>query len=253
MKLPKPYFEADGITLYHGDAMVLAPLIGERFDAAITDPPYGETALDWDHWPKGWPEMARTMTDSLWCFGSFRMFFDQRNEFLKWQLAQDIIWEKQNGSGLHSDRFRRVHEMAAHFYNGSWSGIYKQPVFVPVIGGRKKSVVRKNKPTHFNGISNGAYEYGDQRIMRSVIFTPNCHRSAINETQKPEELVAPLITYSVPPGGSLVDFFCGSGTTLAIARAQGKRAVGFEMRESQCEAIAKRLAQRELFSAQCSS
>ena len=34
----------------------------------------------------------------------------------KWRYAQDIVWEKHNGSGFHADRFKRVHEHAVQFY-----------------------------------------------------------------------------------------------------------------------------------------
>jgi site-specific DNA-methyltransferase (adenine-specific) len=37
--------------------------------------------------------------------------------------------------------------------------------------------------------------------MGSVIFARSCHGYAVNETQKPEAIVAPLLQYSVPEGG----------------------------------------------------
>ena len=45
----KPYFvdERAGITIYHGDCREVLPSI-DRADAVIADPPYGETALEWD-------------------------------------------------------------------------------------------------------------------------------------------------------------------------------------------------------------
>jgi DNA modification methylase len=38
----KPYFQQDGITIYHGDSYELLPaLVAEnKFDLCITDPPY---------------------------------------------------------------------------------------------------------------------------------------------------------------------------------------------------------------------
>ena len=39
--MSKPYFEADGITLYHGDCLdVLRAIPDESVDAVVTDPPY---------------------------------------------------------------------------------------------------------------------------------------------------------------------------------------------------------------------
>ena len=55
--LPRPYYADHAVTLYHGDTMELLPLL-PRADAVVTDPPYGETSLDWDKWPDGWPALA---------------------------------------------------------------------------------------------------------------------------------------------------------------------------------------------------
>lgn len=68
----------------------------------------------------------------------------------------------------------------------------------------------------------------------------------LNETQKPEDIVAPLVQYSVPPGGILLDLFDSSGTMLTVARKTGHCAIGIEKRRSQCELIVERLRQREL-------
>lgn len=85
--------------------------------------------------------------------------------------------------------------------------------------------------------------------MGSVIYARSCHGYAVNETQKPEAIVAPLVEYSVPPGGTVVDCFAGSGTTGVYARKTGRKAILIEKREAQCRAIVQRLAQRDLLTA----
>ncbi|MBM3260649.1 MAG: site-specific DNA-methyltransferase [Candidatus Sericytochromatia bacterium] len=46
------------------------------------------------------------------------------------------------------------------------------------------------------------------------------------ETQKPEALLARILQWMVPPGGTVMDPFAGSGTTLAVAQRLGLRWLG---------------------------
>jgi site-specific DNA-methyltransferase (adenine-specific) len=236
----KPFYKDDQITLYCGDMREIVPALSLTADAIITDPPYGETALEWDRWPEGWPKVAATVAPQMWCFGSMRMFLDRIADLSEWKLAQDVVWEKHNGSGFATDRFKRVHEFALHFYRGEWAALHKAP---PKVEGEKRFYSRKAAPPHTGAIGGQAPEWHDERIMRSVIPVRSCHGYATNETQKPEGIVRPLMQYSVPPGGTVVDFFAGSGTMLAVARELGLRAIGIEKRESQCRDIVERLSQ----------
>lgn len=235
----KPYYEDDLITLYHGD---FRDFEVPRADAIITDPPYGETSLDWDTWPTGWLERAAAVTDNLWCFGSFRMFMEHSAEFYEsFSLAQDTVWEKHNGSGSARDRFRRVHEFATHWYRGNWGDLFNSPPTTP--DAVKKTVRRKERPPHWGAIDDSTFasEDGGDRLMRSVIKLRSMHGKAINETEKPVQLVGVYLECSVPPGGLVVDFFAGSCSTGIAARQQGKRAVLYEKRQTQCATAARRL------------
>lgn len=68
----------------------------------------GDTSLEWDRRPDSCPSLVRT--PQLWCFGSMRMFLAHVANFSGWKLAQDLVWEKQQGILLRPDRFVRVHE-----------------------------------------------------------------------------------------------------------------------------------------------
>ena len=123
---PQPFFQDEFVTLYCGDAMQILPYLTTA-DAIVTDPPYGDTSLEWDRWPNGWPAMAAQVASQMWCFGSMRMFLDKREDLSHWKLGQDIVWEKHNGSNSSNDRFRRIHEHALHFYQGSWKPLVNTP------------------------------------------------------------------------------------------------------------------------------
>ena len=65
----------------------------------------------------------------------------------------------------------------------------------------------------------------------------------------PRKLVEPCVRAGCPAGGTVLDPFAGSGTTLEVARAEGCRAIGIELNPEYIEMINKRIstAQRPLF------
>ena len=58
----------------------------------------------------------------------------------------------------------------------------------------------------------------------------------------PDALVEQCLKVGCPPGGTVLDPFCGSGTAMRVALKMGHPAVGVELRESFCEHIREELA-----------
>jgi len=251
---PKPYFDDGQVSLYVGDCREILPALGLEADCVVADPPYGETALDWDDWPGGWLRVAAGVTRSLWCFGSMRMFLEHADEFTEtsWKLSQDVIWEKQNGTGFADDRFKRVHETVTHWYRGEWRSVYHAAPKTEVAW-RTVANSGRAQPPHTGTIGSRAWADDGTRLARSVQRIPNMwRRNPIHPTQKPVELLDLLIAYACPPGGLLVAPFAGSGSDLEAARLTGRRAVGIEAREAYAEKAARRLSQATLFDGEAS-
>lgn len=221
------------IKIINADAMAaMADLCDESVDCIVTDPPYGETSLAWDRVPDGWLRECRRVlkkSGSMWVFGSLRSHIDA--DWDGWRVAQDVVWEKHNGSNSFADRFRRVHEIAVHVYrdDAKWSDVYKQPLFTN--DARARVVRRKKRPPQWGEIGEHVFtsEDGGPRLMRSVMFYRSCHGAADHPTQKPEGVMMPLIEYSCPPGGLVLDPFVGSGTTARAAALIGRRCIGIEI------------------------
>src|SRR2546423_1549171 len=97
------------------DLSLRRPNMSDRLPSRVADPLGHAVKLD------GW----------LVLWGSLRHLTTVWSEVLDrgWRYSQDIVWEKQNGSGSHADRFRRVHEHAVLFYRGGWDRTYHDPQF----------------------------------------------------------------------------------------------------------------------------
>lgn len=239
----QPYWsdEEAGLHLYLGDMRDLLPALGLQADCVVTDPPYAETALEWDRWPDGWPALAATVANSMWCFGSMRMFLDRALEFSDWKFSQDLVWEKANGTGFATDRFKRVHEIATHWYRGDWSSVHHNTPRVAYSGPDKHARHRQPHGEHTGKIGQSYYKDDGTRLMRSVLRA-NSVRGGLHPTEKPLSLLEHMVTYACPPGGLVVDPFAGSGSTLDAARQSGRRAIGIEGRKDYCDRIANRLS-----------
>jgi site-specific DNA-methyltransferase (adenine-specific) len=172
-----------------------------------------------------------------------RFFFEQLSTFDGWNLAQEIVWEKQNGSGFTSGRFNRVHEFAVHWYRGKWTDEIRTVPRVPSQTDGIKTIRYRGITPHRGEIGNTGYRDDGLRLVRSVLRFRNEHSNAYHPTQKPLGLIKLLIQYSAPDGAAVLDPFCGSGTTLLAAKQLGNPAIGIEIDERYCEISAKRLSQ----------
>ena len=118
---------------------------------------------------------------------------------------------------------------AVQFYCGDWAAIWKQPQFTNDAVARQ--VRRKKRPPHWGQIEQiigTESDDGGPRLMRSVMSVRSEHGSAVHPTQKPVELLKPLIAYSCPEGGTVLDPFAGSGSTGIAARIMSRNAVLIE-------------------------
>ena len=226
----------------------LAKLEDQSFDCIVTDPPYGQTNLRWDRWPgPEWLQETKRVLrpgGSMWVFGSMRMFIDHIGEFAGWKYAQDVVWEKHNGTNFHNDRFRRVHELAVQFYpeGVKWADVYRCPQYSN--DATKRTIRKKARPAQWTGRT-GPTEYqsedGGPRLVRSVMYERSSHGRSLHPTQKPLGVVRSLVAYSCPVGGIVLDCFAGSGTTGVAAKELGCGAVLIEGNPEYCDVMERRM------------
>jgi hypothetical protein len=103
-----------------------------------------------------------------------------------------------------------------------------------------------------DGVENqAAFGYGDTGGASRFFYTAKAgpaERVTVDgekhPTVKPLALMRWLVRLVTPPGGTVLDPFCGSGSTLVAAALEGRRAVGIEAEERWCKGSAKRCRER---------
>ncbi len=222
-----PYYEQDGITIYHGDCReLLAQMPSVRL--VVTDPPYvfgiASTAQEgkaggWGDlmnsavWYESWLSEVKRLTANAqgcaWVFNSWRSFpvLARAAYGVSWPVESLMIWDKEWIGPGGQRGLRPSYECAA---------LFVQPDF---------SIADRGIPDIWRSKWSG--------------FKPNGHPA-----EKPVALLARIITES--GGGLVLDPFMGSGSTLVAAKREGQQAIGIEIEEKYCEIAAKRLAQGAL-------
>jgi DNA modification methylase len=120
----------------------------------------------------------------------------------RWIVRNDLIWEKRNVPPRpEKDRLRLAHEHFFHFV--------KRP--------------KEGRPKYYYDIR--AVEDGARDVVCVNVRAGSDGHSATF----PPELIKPRIISSCPPGGLVLDPFCGTGRALVVAVETGRRALGFEM------------------------
>jgi site-specific DNA-methyltransferase (adenine-specific) len=247
----KPYYEADGITIYHGETLsVLASL--EPFDVAavVADPPYSsgglfrsDRAADPSDKYRGWSQnpggSRRTPTSSPGSFaGDSR---DQRSYFAWATLWLAQCWRLAVPTAqvfMFTDwRQLPVTSDAVQAGGWTWRGVC---VWDKGIGRPMKGRFRNHLEYVVWG-SHGAMPPPDDIYPSTLLRHAPPGDDRTHVTEKPETLVRELL--SVAPPGAVLDPFMGSGTTLRAAKDLNRPAIGIEIEERYCEIAATRLAQ----------
>lgn len=206
----------------------------------ITDPPYGATPMSWDkrpYWSCFMAEMARVCGDDgqIWIFTRMPWAIQVHQAAMDsgWKYVQERIWVKQNGGGCTVDTFRKVHENIWHYKRPKAKTCNLRQIREPKtsVGDKSISPGKGSAPTQFMKNRLG-YEDDGLRMPKSVVFCHNLHQSPESlghSTQKPESVIRPLVLYSSNLGDLVLDPFCGTGTTLKVAKDAGRRWLGIEM------------------------
>lgn len=242
-----------GQRLILGDCLAVMPTLG-RFDAVVTDPPYGTTQCPWDAViPFGdmWVALGPCISavTPVLLFGSEPFSSLLRAANLR-RFKYDWIWDKPKATGFLNAKKQplRGHEVVSVFYE-------RQPGYYPqkTRGVRKQTFRGKHLQTDVYGEMIGDYAYdSDERYPSSVItFSSDTQNSSFHPTQKPVGLLEYLVKTYTLPGQSVLDFTMGSGTTLVACQRLGRMGTGIEIDPEYwtiaCERVHKAWQEPDMF------
>jgi site-specific DNA-methyltransferase (adenine-specific) len=234
----KPYYDEDGITIYHGDCRdVIADIPDQSVELLLTDPPYASGARrDADKQVRG--SMLRSMEDedwfshdamTTWGFNWFarsllsplrRVIAEHAHMywFTDWRMTPTLY------GMLEAHGYRVNHTLVwakTHFGMGSyWRNQHENIIFASA-----------GQPAEM-------LDRGRGSVLTQQGVSPD---RRIHPTEKPIGLLNQIM--SAVPGDTVLDPFMGSGTTLRAAKDLGRKAIGIEIEERYCEIAVQRLAQ----------
>lgn len=83
-----------------------------------------------------------------------------------------------------------------------------------------------------------------ETTIPDVIDWPRYTGNRLHPTEKPVEILRPLVETFSRPGDVVLDPFCGSGSALAAAKQAGRHFLGIELDERHCNTASQRLSLR---------
>ncbi|HET6384013.1 MAG TPA: DNA methyltransferase [Armatimonadota bacterium] len=201
-----------------------------RVDAVNDSWDQFESFEAYDRFTVSWMQAARRVlkdTGTLWVIGSYHNIYrvGAITMNLGFWILNDVVWIKQNPMPqMKGVRFCNAHETLL------WV---------------KKSKAQTRYTFNYKGMKAG----NEDKQLRSDWYFPICsggEREMIDgkkahTTQKPEALLHRVIASTSNPGDLVLDPFCGTGTTAAVAKRLGRHFLTIDRDESYVEVARRRV------------
>ncbi len=166
-----------------------------------------------------------------------------------WWLRQDIIWHKPNPMPESvRDRCTKAHEYvflltksARYFYDAAAVAEAATEYSAFKKSGTKIFTNNYHGDGRLSGLHPTAVADGTRNRRSVWTVTTKPYKGAHFATMPPE-LAETCIRAGCPIGGTVLDPFAGSGTTLAVAVANGRQAVGIELNAEYAGLVHERMA-----------
>ncbi len=206
-----------------------------RVDAVDDDWDKFSSFAAYDDFTRAWITACRRLmkpSATLWVIGSYHNIFRVGTilQDLDFWILNDIVWRKSNPMpNFRGRRFTNAHETLI------WAA---------------RDASKRNYTFNYEALKAG----NDDVQMRSDWLIPLCtgeerlkgdDGKKLHPTQKPEALLARVILAASRPDDLVLDPFCGTGTTGAVAHRLQRRFLGIERLAEYATAAEQRIAATE--------
>lgn len=219
----RPYYEQSGVTIFHGDCREILPSL--VFDVAVSDPPYGVMLGIGKDMRGGSHGLAKE------AYASYTDSEEAFRDTVVPAISLAVASSKRAAIFMAGHRVQLLPPAAA--IGG---------IFCPAAMGRHCWGFNSFLPVLFYG-KDPQLNRGDtaSAIQSSAMAEKNGH-----PCPKPVQWMRWLVLKTSLAGETIIDPFCGSGSTLVAAKHLYRPAIGIEIEERYCEIAAKRLQQEIL-------
>lgn len=207
----KPYYQDDAVTLYHGDCWKVMGWV--TADCLVTDPPFNVG--------KDYGESQDALTSAAYT-GLMGMLAASGPERQAWVTPTNrlTLFARLLGDDARPVVIRRGAKGPKRW------GWYDQ---------FDMALVRGKPNEYVANLWDNIRLKGEGYFFREETYG--------HPGYTPYAILARLTGLLTPPGGTVIDPFAGTGTTLVAAKSQGLRAIGVELDERWCAVAAERLCQ----------
>lgn len=263
-------------TVHHGDCLeILRTLDDDSIDLVFGSPPYenarsygrntSRQGQDWVDW------MVEITQESLRvCTGLVAFVVEGRTRNFRWSATPALLMADLHRAGVHLRKPPIFHRVGIPGSGGpDWLRNDYEFIVCCTKGGKlpwsdntamghPPKYPPGGPPTH-RTVTRG-YQNGDCRVENRAYTPPPkanpgnvIHRTVggghmghplahQNEAPFPESLAEFFIRSFCPPNGTVLDPWCGSGTTCAVAKQLDRHSIGIDIRQSQIDLTTQRLA-----------
>jgi site-specific DNA-methyltransferase (adenine-specific) len=248
----KPYYEENGITIYHGDCREILPPMGDKsIDMILCDLPYGTTTCKWDTiipLEFLWEQYKRLLKDNraivLTASQPFTSALVMSN---KKMFKYEWIWHKSKSGSAFTAKYRPVNKHENVLVFGKGTLLFNPQKTVGKAYHRTHDITECDINNHnigFNRKKVKTHNSGFRYPTTVQYFQQKWRRQdQLHPTQKPVALFEYLIRTYTNDGDTVLDNCSGSGTTGIAALITKRNAILIDVSEKYCEIAAKRLAQ----------